>query len=100
MLDAIMKRDFVVRRGRNNRLLIRSIQHNVFGEQPESIGTDMSKVHNSRGHNFYVEKYENAWLGKRQRDPSESVGPGRKRVKFSNFELCMAQYPHLQKYAN
>lgn len=31
--DQISKRDFVVRRGRNNRILMRSIMRNVFDEK-------------------------------------------------------------------
>ena len=32
MFDQCAKRDFVVRRGRNNRVMVRSIHHNVFND--------------------------------------------------------------------
>ena len=35
--DQIAKRDFVVRRGRNNRILMRSIMRNVFDEKAEEV---------------------------------------------------------------
>ena len=33
MFDQLVKRDFVARRGRNNVLMMRSIQRNVFDEK-------------------------------------------------------------------
>jgi hypothetical protein len=35
MFDQLIKRDFVARRGRNNVLLMRSIQRNVFDEKDQ-----------------------------------------------------------------
>jgi hypothetical protein len=86
-----------VRRGRNNRLLVRSIMKNVFDEKLDESNSRIFEV--NRGQSFYVEKYNKVWLGKRPRPQNEEVSKGRKRVKFSNFELCLDANPHLQPHA-
>lgn len=35
--EQVAKRDFVVRRGRNNRILVRAITRNVFDEEPQDV---------------------------------------------------------------
>ena len=41
MFDQVAKRDFVVRRGRNNRLLVRSIKKNVFDEKQDDLAKNL-----------------------------------------------------------
>lgn len=58
MFDQVAKRDFVVRRGRNNRILMRSIMKNVFDEKNE----DQFKMPNpNKGQRHYVDKYNKIW---------------------------------------
>lgn len=96
MFDHAAKRDFVVRRGRNNRIFFRPIVRNVFNESSE----ELPKIQNlNKGQSDYIEKYNKSWnLGKRKREPS-TLSRGRKRVKFSNIEILLSEHPHLQKYA-
>ncbi len=51
--DQISKRKFVVRRGRNNRILMRSIMQNVFDEK----GEKEVHPHQSQGYQHYVDKF-------------------------------------------
>lgn len=82
----------MARRGRNNRLMMRSIQKNIFDE---ALDEDFnSPLVTLKGQKHYLEKYNKAWLGKRARVHEQSA-LGRKRVKFSNFEICMESHPHL-----
>jgi len=91
-----VKRDFVARRGRNNVLLMRSIQRNVFDEKDKE---DYSQpLVTLKGQECYLVKYNKSWLGKRERSPSKNRA-GRKRVKVSNLEVCLEAHPHLQKFA-
>lgn len=87
------KRNFVARRGRNNRILFRSILENVFkdnapatsaaatGNHPRiqdahgqrATSGACTATHSSTktqhtgqpGQNYYLKKYESSWLGKR-----------------------------------
>lgn len=83
----------MVRRGRNNRLLIRSIQKNIYDEKREEEYN--SPLMPLKGQSSYLVKYNKSWLGKREHSPQKNVS-GRKRVKFSNLELCLEAHPHLK----
>lgn len=96
MFEQLVQRDFVARRGRNNRLLMRSIQRNVFDVDNEEDLNSAFQSH--KGQSSYLVKYKEVWLGKRERSPQKNV-VGRKRVKFSNYELCLEAHPHLKQYA-
>lgn len=91
MFDQVAKRDFIVRRGRNNRILINSIMKNVFDDKLEEEYKMPDPI---MGQRHYVEKYNKVWgkqCGQKRlhRDgSSELAGRGRKRVKFSNQEIC------------
>ena len=96
MFDQLVKRDFVARRGRNNVLMMRSIQRNVFDEKDQE---DFSQpLVTLKGQQCYLVKYNKSWLGKRDRSPSKNKA-GRKRVKVSNLEVCLEAHPHLQQFA-
>ena len=87
----------MARRGRNNVLLMRSIQRNVFDEKDkEDFASPLVTL---KGQECYLVKYNKSWLGKRERNPSKN-NPGRKRVKFSNLEHCLETHPHLQRFAD
>lgn len=97
MFDQLIKRDFVARRGRNNVLLMRSIQRNVFDEKDQEDYS--SPLVTLKGQECYLVKYNKSWLGKRERNPSNN-NAGRKRVKFSNLEHCLDTHPQLLRFAN
>lgn len=56
--DQISKRDFVVRRGRNNRILMRSIMRNVFDEKLDEQLLYQNVI---KGQNYYVDRYKKVW---------------------------------------
>jgi len=68
---------------------------NVFDEKQDDF---TKSIDPNKGQSFYVEKYNKIWLGKRKREKSDSESRGRKRVKFSNFELCLESHPHLESH--
>lgn len=70
---------------------------NVFDEKLDESASKIFDL--NKGQSFYVEKYNKVWLGKRPRPQNQEVSKGRKRVKFSNFELCLDANPHLQPHA-
>lgn len=61
MFEQIAKRNFVARRGRNNRILFRSILSNVFSEKDDDQNNSFNAI-NNRGQNHYLEKYKKVWL--------------------------------------
>ena len=63
MFEQLIKRDFVARRGRNNRILMRSIMKNVFNEQVDEQLKIPIVI--NKGQSHYLDKYNKAWLGKR-----------------------------------
>ena len=65
MFDQVAKRDFVVRRGRNNRLLVRSILKNVFEEKQDEIAKILDK---KKVQSYFLDNYNKIWLGKRPRE--------------------------------
>jgi hypothetical protein len=109
LFDQCAKRDFVVRRGRNNRVMMRTIDKNVFNDNfwwgheqdvfakgkdivyeeytMKKNGRIMSKP---RGNNLYSSRYDEVWKRKR------SVKRSR---KSSNAELCFQEYSKLKDYA-
>lgn len=60
MFDQVAKRDFIVRRGRNNRLLIRSIMKNVFDDKLEEE-YKMPDPSMGTGQRDYEKKYNKIW---------------------------------------
>jgi hypothetical protein len=75
---------------------MRSIQRNIFDEKDEEDFN--SPLMPLKGQKSYLVKYNKSWLGKRERSPQKNV-LGRKRVKFSNLEICLEAHPHLQEFA-
>lgn len=67
---------------------------NVFKEDSAK-----SDIPTNPGQQYYLQKYEKAWLGKRS--ASRNLSPanrGRKRAK-TNMELCLESYPLLERYS-
>lgn len=61
MFDQVAKRDFIVRRGRNNRILISSIMKNVFDDKLEE---EYKLPDPSTGQRDYEKKYNKIWSNK------------------------------------
>ena len=67
----------------------------------------------NRGQNYYIERYNKVWnnqLSGQKRSRVDEImlsalenhkinKRGRKRVKFSNQEICIEAHPHLREYA-
>jgi hypothetical protein len=85
MLDQLVKRKFVVRRGRNNRILAKAIVQNVFEDTQTVQDGDKQMVRNNRGQNHYLSKYEKLWTISREeskgRDSVYEYEPARRRPK-------------------
>jgi hypothetical protein len=61
MLDQLANRQFIVRRGRNNRILTKAIVKNIFDDTVEPDSNDKLTSRNNRGQNHYLSKYEKLW---------------------------------------
>lgn len=97
MLEQVANRKFVVRRGRNNRILARAIFKNVFEDNaPEEDAADKQVARSNRGQNHYLNKYEKLWS--KQRDEVYQLEPARKRARKSSvFETCIEDLPQAFK---
>lgn len=95
MFDHLAQRNFVARRGRNNRILLKPILENVFKDKT-SEEAEKAQI---KGQNYYLEKYRKCWLAKRDKSGAALDNKPRKRAKRSNFEICVEEFPHLKDYA-
>jgi len=62
---------------------------------------EKKNIRRNPGQNFYLAKYQKAWLGKRAASGSPSLvdhSRGRKRAK-TNMEICLAAHPHLERFS-
>ena len=118
MHDQCSKRDYVIRRGRNNRILCKAINQTVFDDDffwanendvffpskgTKDVLSDQYKMNRktgqiqsiARGENLYKQKYDDIWHEKK-RDLKSDRKVNSKRV--SNFELACQDYPGLRAY--
>lgn len=97
MLDQLANRKFVVRRGRNNRILAKAIVANIFEDnQVDQELNEKQQSRNNRGQNHYLKKYEKLWSSSRQsiKDGAYKYEPMKKRAKKpSIFETCIEDIP-------
>ena len=96
MFDHLAQRNFVARRGRNNRILLKPILENVFKDKSADEAPEKAQI---KGQNYYLEKYRRVWLAKRDARGAALDKAPRKRAKRSNFEICVEEFPHLKDYA-
>lgn len=96
MFNHLAQRNFVARRGRNNRLLMKPILENVFKDKQGDENNEKAQI---KGQNYYLEKYKRVWLSKRDKNGAALDNKPRKRAKRSNFEICLEEYPNLKEYA-
>jgi hypothetical protein len=103
MLDQLANRQFIVRRGRNNRILTKAIVKNIFDDTAEPDTNDKLTARNNRGQNHYLSKYEKLWSSSRAtvKDDLYKLEPSRKRARKSSvFETCIEDLPtSFQQYA-
>ena len=103
MLDQLANRQFIVRRGRNNRILTKAIVKNIFDDTAEPDTNDKLTARNNRGQNHYLSKYEKLWSSSRAtvKDDLYKLEPSRKRARKSSvFETCIEDLPtSIQQYA-
>jgi len=96
MLDQLANRQFIVRRGRNNRILTKAIVKNIFDDTAEPDTSDKLTARNNRGQNHYLSKYEKLWSSSRAntREDLYKLEPSRKRARKSSvFETCIEDLP-------
>jgi hypothetical protein len=103
MLDQLANREFIVRRGRNNRILTKAIVKNIFDDFVEPDSNDKLTSRNNRGQNHYLSKYEKLWSTYKAsaKDDLYKLEPSRKRARKSSvFETCIEDLPiSFQQYA-
>lgn len=104
MLDHLANRQFIVRRGRNNRILTKAIMRNIFDDnQADPEANEKLTARNNRGQNHYLNKYEKLWSTSRASSKEDlyKLEPSRKRAKKSSvFETCLEDLPpSFQQYA-
>jgi hypothetical protein len=103
MLDQLANRQFIVRRGRNNRILTKAIVKNIFDDTVEPDSNDKLTSRNNRGQNHYLSKYEKLWSTYKAsaKDDLYKLEPSRKRARKSSvFETCIEDLPiSFQQYA-
>jgi hypothetical protein len=95
MLELLADRKFVVRRGRNNRILAKAIVKNVFEDTQVEVETSDKQINRSnRGQNHYLSKYEKLWSAQRKDDDLYKFEPVRKRARKSSvFDTCLEDLP-------